>query len=108
MITEKSPGETIGTVDLFDFDMHHSRIALGLFIDPAKQGKGFAKTALHLGEDYVLSFLKINQLYCHISTTNIASRQMFEKEGYESNGILKNWIKTMDGFEDVILFQRFK
>lgn len=108
MITEKPTGETIGTVDLFDFDIHNSRIALGLFIDPLKQGNGFAKLALHLTEDYVLNFMKINQLYCHIATTNTASRQMFEKEGYESNGILKSWIKTTNGFEDIILFQRFR
>ena len=71
MITDISTGKTIGTVDLFDFDIHNSRIALGLFVDVTAQGKGYARTALHLIEDYVFNFLKINQLYCHISETNI-------------------------------------
>ena len=100
-------GETVGTVDLYDFDLHHSRIALGLFVDFDFQGHGFAKSTLQLIEDYVFNFLKINQLYCHISEKNISSRQMFENENYESNGILKNWIKSMEGFENVIVFQRF-
>lgn len=108
MIVSKAAGETVGTVDLFDFDIHHSRIALGLFVDPSFQGKGFAKAALHLVEEYVFNFLQLNQLYCHISEKNIASRQMFEKEQYEANGILKNWIKTPEGFENTIVFQRFK
>jgi len=108
MIIDKSDNKAVGTVDLFDFDIHNSRIALGLFIDEKSQGKGFATEALHLTENYVFNFLKINQLYCHIAETNIASRTMFEKEGYENGAILKKWIKTIGGFENIIVFQRFK
>ena len=108
MMVSKDTGEVVGTVDLFDFELHHSRIALGLYVDPAFQGKGFAKSTLRLIEEYVFSYLKINQLYMHISLNNSASMQMFEKEQYEKNGILKQWIKSKDGFEDIALFQRFR
>jgi diamine N-acetyltransferase len=108
MMVSTETGETVGTVDLFDLDIHHSRVALGLFVDPTFQGKGYARASLHLVEDYVFNFLKINQLYCHISETNTASRLLFEKEGYETNGILKNWIRTVDGYENIILFQLFR
>jgi len=40
MMVSVQTGETVGTVDLFDFDIHNSRIALGLFVDAAYQGKG--------------------------------------------------------------------
>jgi diamine N-acetyltransferase len=108
MIVSLKTTQTVGTVDLFDFDIHHSRIALGLFVNPTFQGKGYAKSALRLVEEYVFKFLKINQLYCQISEKNTVSRQMFEKEGYEKNGVLKNWIKTPNGFENIIVFQRFR
>jgi diamine N-acetyltransferase len=108
MMQSRLTGETVGTVDLFDFDIHNSRIALGLFVDEKMQGKGYAKNALHLVEDYVFNFLKINQLYCHIAESNQASRQMFEKENYESKGFLKNWIKGINGYENIIVFQRFR
>ena len=101
-------GETVGTVDLFDFDIHNSRIALGLFVDSAFQGKGYAKESVRLIEEYVFNFLKINQLYCHISENNIPSVRLFEQEQYQKNGILKDWIKTIKGFENIILFQQFK
>ena len=107
MMQSKLSGETVGTLDLFDFDIHNSRIALGLYVDEKFQGKGYAKNALHLIEDYVFNFLKINQLYCHIAESNQASRLMFEKENYESNGILKNWVKSNEGYENIIVFQRF-
>ena len=108
MLVDKGTNKTVGTVDLFDFDMHNSRIALGLFVDKGHQGKGYAKSALHLVEDYVFNFLQIQQLYCHIAETNTVSRKMFENEGYESNGIPKNWIKTLDGYDNIIVFQRFR
>jgi diamine N-acetyltransferase len=108
MIVDKITETALGTVDLFDLDMHHSRIALGLYIESSNQGKGYATQTLHLIENYVFNFLQINQLYCQISTSNIASKLMFEKEKYETNGILKNWIKTPNGYEDIIVFQRFR
>jgi len=108
MIVSRKSGETVGTVDLFDFDIHNSRIALGLFVDKAFQGKGFAKASLCLVEEYVFKYLKINQLYCHIAESNTASRRMFEQQEYETNGALKNWIKTIDGYENIILFQLFR
>ncbi len=108
MIVNKITKNAIGTVDLFDLDMHHSRIALGLYIESGNQGKGYATQTLHLIENYVFNFLQINQLYCQISISNIASKLMFEKEKYETNGILKNWIKTPNGYEDIIVFQRFR
>lgn len=108
MMVSRETGKTVGTVDLFDFDIHNSRIALGLYVDAAFQGNGYAKAALKLIEHYVFNYLQINQLYCHISEKNIVSRRMFEKEKYETHGVLKNWIKTTDGFENIIVFQRFK
>lgn len=106
MMVEKAFGQTVGTVDLFDFDIHHSRIALGLFVAPESQGKGFAKSALQLIEEYVFSYLKINQLYCHIAVNNEASIKMFRKENFAET-VLKNWIKTSSGFEDIVVFQQF-
>lgn len=106
MMIDVASGETVGTVDFFDFDIHHSRIALGLFVAPGFQGKGFAKAALQLTEDYVFEYLKINQLYCHIAKSNTASINMFEKENF-STTLLKKWIKTTKGFEDIVVFQQF-
>ena len=106
MIVDKNTDNTVGTVDLFDFDIHHSRIALGLFVAPEYQGNGYAKSALQLVEDYVFEFLKINQLYCHISANNEASIKMFRKENF-IEVTLKNWIKTKSGFDDIVVFQQF-
>jgi len=108
MIVSKITCDTVGTVDLFDFDIHNSRVALGLFVDSPFQGKGYAKQSLPLIEEYVFDFLKINQLYCHIAENNTASIHMFEKEQYEKTGLLKDWIRTSNGFENIVVFQQMK
>jgi len=108
MIDDKHTKKTVGTVDLYDFDIHHSRIALGLFVEPIYQGKGYASQALKLTEDYVFNFLTINQLYVFIAESNKSSRSIFEREKYYCQTRLKEWIKTLDGFEDVFVYQKFK
>lgn len=107
MMQEKAEGKTVGTVDLFDLDIHHSRVALGLFVAEEFQGKGFAKASLALTEDYVFNFLKINQLYAQIAEGNTDSRKLFEGN-YLLYGKLKSWIKTTEGFEDILTYQKFR
>jgi len=107
MMTDTTSGETVGTVDLFDFDLHHSRLALGLFVAPEYKKKGYASAALQLTEAYVFDFLKINQLYCHIAASNTASIAMFTNRNF-SSVLLHQWIHTEEGFSDVILFQQFR
>ena len=107
MMEEKKTGNSVGTVDLFDLDIHHSRVALGLYVSEEFQGLGFAKESLRLTEDYVFNFLKINQLYVQIAESNVVSRKLFEG-AYELNGMLRNWIKTPQGFENILTYQKFK
>jgi diamine N-acetyltransferase len=96
---------TIGCVDLYDFDVFHQRIAVGILIDKQYRNKGLAAEALSLTIDYCFSFLKLKQIYCYIPAGNETSIKLFEKAGFTENGILKDWIKTADGFCDVSVFQ---
>lgn len=107
MIVRKSDNSIIGTVDLFDFDVFHSRIALGLYVAIDFQGKGYAKKSLLLVEDYVFNFLKINQLYVFIAESNSNSRKLFENN-YLMDATLRKWINTPNGFENILVYQKFR
>ena len=108
MIESKTANKTVGTIDLFDFDVFNSRIGVGLLIDELHRGKGLAEESLMLIEEFVFYYLKINQLYAHIAETNAASGKLFEKRGFSKNCILKDWISTENGFANVALFQKFR
>jgi len=108
MIESKDLNATVGTIDLFDFDVFNSRIGIGLLVDETFRHKGFASDALCLIKEYVFSYLKIHQLYAHVAETNKASAELFEKHGFEKHCVLKDWISTGNGFKNVVLYQIFR
>jgi len=107
MIESKDLKKTVGTIDLFDFDVFNSRIGIGILIEKTFQNNGFAATSVELIKEYVFSYLKIHQIYAHVAETNETSTKLFEKCGFEKTSVLKDWISTEAGFANVFLFQTF-
>ena len=101
IIELEESGTTVGTIDLYDFDPHHRRAGVGILVDAAHQRKGYAKTALKLLIHYAFTFIKIHQLYAYIPVTNTPSLLLFEQCGFETMGILKDWLFTANGYVDV-------
>jgi diamine N-acetyltransferase len=97
--------ETVGCIDIFDFDVFHQRAAIGILIDKEHRQKGLGTEALHLIINYCLSFLKLQQLYCHIPINNKESLALFQKVGFSQSGELSSWIKTLNGYINVSILQ---
>jgi diamine N-acetyltransferase len=108
MITLKESGITVGMADLFDFDPHNNRIALGLLIDKNYHRKGYAEETVQLLLPYCFDFLRIKTLYMHIPVDNTSSMKLFEKLNFEKTGILKSWIRKGDNYVDVAVWQKIK
>ncbi len=96
----------IGLADLFDYDARNQRAGAGIVIDRQFQNHGFAKEALQLIIRYAKDYLLLHQLHCQIQSSNTASIQAFETVGFHQVGILKDWLRTATGFEDVLQYQR--
>lgn len=96
---------TIGTIDLYDIDAHNRRAGIGILIDDGYRRRGFAKQALELMSNYAFDFLYLHQIYAYIAQSNTNSISLFEKAGYQSVGILKDWLQRGEEFEDVYLSQ---
>jgi len=101
IIELKETFTAIGAIDLYDFDPHHLRAGVGILIDPTYQKKGLGTSTLNLLIDYAFSFLKIHQLYAYIPVTNTPSLRLFDRCGFETIGVLKDWLSTTDGYVDV-------
>lgn len=106
MIEWQATGVSAGLADLFDFDPHHRRAAVGILVDPRYQQNGLATEALNLLVDYAFSFLKLHQLYAHVPITNKASNALFSRCGFVVTGILSEWITGPEGYTDVWVMQR--
>ena len=108
MAVEKESRTTIGTVDLFDYDPIHQRAGIGILVDTPHRHKGLGTEILQLTAEYAFNVLHLNQLYAYIPLSNTISFNLLCKCGYEQAGLLKSWLRTSAGFEDVCLMQLMK
>lgn len=98
-------GKAIGCVDLFDFDPSNCRAGVGILIEKAERGKGYALKAL-LELEFYARRLHLHQLYAHIAKNNLSSLQLFTKASYRQCGELIDWIKISKSWENAILMQK--
>ncbi len=84
-------GTQIGIIDLFDFDPHHRRAAVGIILAPEKRNQGYGSEAVDLIIHYSNKTLNLKQLYCGVNTTNKNSIRLFEKKGFKVTGTRVAW-----------------
>lgn len=102
-----SNGETIGCIDLFEFDQHNQRAGVGILIANTKNRKqGLAKEALNVLANYCFELLNFKQLYCHIPVDNQASLRLFASCGFEQTGKNRDWVKKGNTFIDAVFMQQ--
>lgn len=99
-------GEAAGMIDLANYDPLNNRaeVCIGLLGEYRRQG--IASDALKLLCNYAIKRLHIHQLYAYIAIENIESRRLFEKTGFTENAILKDWLRSENGYSNVVLMQK--
>jgi len=106
LMIDTPEGKTVGAIDLFDFEPHHSRAGIGLLIHAQQdRSKGYASAALELLIPYCFGKLKLHQLYANISADNKISLALFEKNGFSACGTKKEWLFTDSGWKDEVMLQ---
>lgn len=106
MIESRQETQPVGCVDLFDYDPLNQRVGIGILIDQPYRGRGYAKQAVNLALEYLFHDLMVHQVYCLVDTTNLPSQRLFDSLGFRRGGERKHWIRTPEGYLDVIFYQR--
>lgn len=107
LVIQNENMEPVGAVDVFDFEPYHLRAGVGILIHkPADRNKGYASDALTALSGYALEVLGLKQLYANIAADNLHSIKLFEKCGFTRSGVKKDWLKTISGWKDELLFQK--
>lgn len=97
--------ELIGLVDLFQFEPHHRRAGLGIFVRNDHQQKGIATQGVDLMARYAFKILGLHQVFAHVPMNNHGSQRLFENSGFSISGTLKDWMKDQNGYTDVLIYQ---
>ena len=92
----ENDGVTCGCMDLFDFDPHNRRAAIGMYIAPEYRGKGVGRQALEQLEAYAFKHLNLRVLYAIIATKNIPCSALYRSSGYLPSSPLPAWTLESD------------
>lgn len=99
----------VGTIDLFDLDLHNRRAGIGIVIIEPFRGKGMATMGLDLLMDYAFNHLNLHQLYCNVEEGNYKSLELFKKKGFIEAGFKRDWDLTdCGGWKGEFLLQYIK
>ncbi len=107
LIVENGDGETVGIVDLVDFDPQHRRAEIGIVIANKYRCRGYATEALGLLAEYAVSVLHLHQLYVVVDAYNEPSVALFSKLGYSTVSLIKDWLFDGKKYHDALLMQTF-
>lgn len=107
LMIETADGETIGALDIFEYDPQNLRAGIGILIhDKRHRNEGYACDAINIVCQYAREVLHLHQLWCNIGADNVASLALFRKSGFTEVGVKKEWAHSNDGFKDELLFQK--
>lgn len=98
-------GVAAGAVDLFDIDPVNRRAGIGILITNEYRNRGIATEAVEAIIGYAADTLHLHQLFCNISEDNTQSIRVFEKLGFISSGIRREWLITQNGWKDEYIYQ---
>ena len=97
--------ESLGFIDLFDFDAQNNRAGVSIVITAAHRNKGFGKDALKVLMEHSFKTLALHQLYSNILEENTASLRLFESVGFQNIGQKKEWRFFNGSYKNEYLLQ---
>lgn len=105
LVISSNDNESLGLIDIFDFDFKNKRAGIGILIKSDNRYQGYGFEALKLLVSYSFKTLGLHQLYCNISEGNEASMSLFKKQGFVNVGLKKDWNFNNNEYKDEYLFQ---
>jgi ribosomal-protein-alanine N-acetyltransferase len=103
---DKKTGHTIGYGGLFDIDKENRRAEIGYGLLKEFWGKGFASSIAFCITNYGFSELKLHRIFGLVDIDNKASIRVLEKNGYLSEGIMRDYFFARSKYFDMCLMAK--
>ena len=108
-ICENTEGDAIGLVELMELNHIHRRGEFQIIIAPDRQGCGYASQATQLAVEYAFMMLNLYKLYLVVDVNNAKAIHVYEKIGFQHEGVLREEFFTSGKYHDALrmcMFQR--
>ena len=103
-ITRGEAGPLIGTCTLAGVDRQHRRAEIGLALDAAQRGNGFAVEAARAVLNYGFEQLGLHRVTAEVDPRNTSALQLVERLGFKPEGRLREHHWQNEEWQDGLLF----
>lgn len=100
-------GQTVGLVDLTNFNPQHKRAEVGIVVQKAYRNRGFGIAAVRQLVVYARKILHLRQIYALVSTKNGRCLKIFKEVGFQCNAELVDWLYDGDQYVNAVVMQYF-
>lgn len=98
----------IGSISLWNINWQHHRAQIGIWLVPSFWSKGLAEISLNLIKNIAYNHLKLNRLEAYIAIENERSITLFEKCGFNEEGVLKEYLNFHGNYHDAAIMACLK
>lgn len=107
LIIENDNQETVGVMDIVNFEPMHQRAELGFIILNEYRGQGYGYSAIRKVLDYTKNTLHLRQVYAFVDVSNTSSLKCLSLVGFQETVILKDWFFHHGKYNDAVIMQFF-
>ena len=79
---------------------------LGISVLKSYWGQGIATVMMEEMLDWVAEYSTLSRVELEVVAVNKKARRLYEKCGFEEEGLIKNGVKIGDGYEDIVLMSK--
>ena len=102
-IDQLAQGALGGLVEVRDINHEHSNAELSFWLAIEAWGRGYMSEVIQTVVRYCFEDLCLNRLYAYHMLRNPASGRVLQKNGFKQEGILRQYVRKWEQFEDVAL-----
>jgi RimJ/RimL family protein N-acetyltransferase len=97
-------GTAIGGVGLNRGDARYRRAEMGYWIRSDQAGQGFMTEAASAVASFGFDVAGLHRIELHAAPANIPSIRVAEKLGFQHEGLLRDGVDSVDGWQDVYVY----
>ena len=107
IIVDRKDGRSAGSVYLRDIDYINESAEFGIFIGEAHaRNRGIGTETARIITDFGFHVLGLHRIFLRVLAGNEAARRSYEKAGFKTEGIFRDFIKLDGQFADVVFMAR--
>ena len=104
MAIDKEENKAIGTVILSDIDYKNGTAEIHIKLGANSHGKGYGTDIMKTVVKYAFQELRLHCIFGKINEYNVASQKMFERSGFNKEGIMRERIFKSGSYHSVLSY----